>query len=57
VTREQINLNVKIPELKILETNKINEESTEIIAEISNDMDEGNVLFQRERNTIRDIIT
>gem|GEM_PF-6036751 len=35
----------------------MNDENTQVIAQISNDLDEGNVLFQRERNSIRNIMT
>jgi hypothetical protein len=57
VSREQINITVKIPEISIIETKQINEESAQIIAELSNDVDEGNVSFQRQRNDIRKIIS
>ena len=57
-TREQINLTVKIPELNIIDTtNNPGDESTQVIAELSNDLDEWNVLFQRERNGLWNIMT
>jgi hypothetical protein len=46
-------LNIKIPDIEVIDLKKSGETTADIIAKISNDLDEGMVIFQRLRNGIR----
>ena len=52
-----MNLSIKIPDIQIIDLKKSGTETAEIIAKISNDMDEGMVIFQRLRNGVRNNIS
>ena len=53
ITKESVTVSIKIPDIEILNLKKTWEETTEVIAEISHDVDEGMVTFQRLRNGLR----
>ncbi len=53
VAKEIVTLEIKIPEIEVIDLKKSGKETADIIAQISNDMDEGLVVFQRLRNGIR----
>lgn len=53
ITKETVRLTITIPEIKIIDLQKSDEETADIIAQITNDMDKGMVIFQRLRNNIR----
>lgn len=53
VTKEHVDINIKIPEIEVIDVKKSGEETADIIAKISNDLDEWMIIFQRLRNGIR----
>lgn len=53
ITKETVRLTITIPEIEIIDLQKSGEETADIIAQITNDMDEGMVIFQRLRNNMR----
>jgi len=53
ITKETVSLNIKIPDIEVIDMKKSWETTADIIAKISNDMDEWLVIFQRLRNGIR----
>jgi hypothetical protein len=53
VAKETVTLNIKIPDIEVIDMKKSTEETAEVIAKISNDLDEGTVIFQRLRNGTR----
>jgi hypothetical protein len=53
VTKETVNLSIQIPNIEVIDLKKTWEKTAEIIAKISNDLDEWTVIFQRLRNGIR----
>lgn len=50
--REIVTVNIKIPTIEIVDVNKTGDGTADIIAKISNDLDEWMVIFQRLRNGI-----
>jgi len=52
ISNENVVLNIATPSLKITDLKKIDDANAQIIAELSNDVDEWNVVFQRLRNNI-----
>lgn len=52
-SKQHVSLNIKIPDLEIVDVKKTGKETADIIAKISNDLDEGMIIFQRLRNGIR----
>lgn len=53
ITKESVSINIKTPDIEVLDVKKTGEETADIIAKISNDLDEWTVIFQRLRNGIR----
>jgi len=53
VAKEIVTLSIKIPDIQVIDIKKSGEETADVIAKISNDMDEGMVIFQRLRNNMR----
>jgi hypothetical protein len=53
IAKEIVTLSIKIPDIQVIDIKKSGEETADVIAKISNDMDEGMVIFQRLRNNIR----
>lgn len=53
ITKETVTLSIQIPDIEVIDLKKTGEATAEIIAKISNDLDEGTVIFQRLRNGIR----
>lgn len=51
--KKTVTLNIKIPNIEVIDVKKSGETTAEIIAKISNDLDEGTVIFQRLRNGVR----
>jgi len=49
-------VNIKIPDIEVIDI-KQGEGTAEIVAKISNDLDEGMVVFQRLRNGVRNTIS
>ena len=52
IAKQQVTINIKVPEIEIVDLKK-SQGAAEIIAKISNDLDEWTVIFQRLRNSIR----
>lgn len=50
LSKEVVNFTIQIPNISIIDVQKVNEEYANIIAELEQDLDEGLVSFQRERN-------
>jgi hypothetical protein len=57
LSKETVNLNINIPKIEITDVHQIDSGNAEIIAKIEQDLDEGLVSFQRERNGIIRAIT
>ena len=57
ISKEVVNFNIQIPEINITDVKKIDNQNAEIIAELENDIDEGLVTFQRDRNGMIQAIT
>lgn len=57
ISKEVVNFTIKIPDISITEVKKIDEQNAQIIALLENDLDEGLVTFQRERNGLIKAIT
>lgn len=53
ITKETVTLNIKIPDIEVIDVKKSGEKTADIIAKISNDLDEWTIIFQRLRNWIR----
>lgn len=53
IAKEIVTVDIKIPDIEVIDFKKNGEKTADIIAQISNDMDEGLVVFQRLRNGIR----
>lgn len=51
--KQQVKLNIKTPDLEIVDVKKTGKDTADIIAKISNDLDEGLIIFQRLRNGVR----
>lgn len=56
IAKETVTLKIMIPDIQIIDLKKSGEDTADIIAKISNDIDEGQVIFQRLRNGIRSTI-
>jgi hypothetical protein len=54
IAKEEVVLQIQIPKIEIIKINQKDKETSEIIAKIQNDIDEGMVSFQRtrEKNTM-----
>lgn len=50
IAKEEVTINISIPKVEIVQINQKDKETSEIIAKIQNDIDEGMVTFQRTRN-------
>jgi len=46
-------VNIKIPDIEVINVRKSGETTADIVAKISNDLDTGMIIFQRQRNGIR----
>ncbi|MCX6825442.1 MAG: VCBS repeat-containing protein [candidate division SR1 bacterium] len=57
ITKQNISVNIATPDIEVLDVKKTGEATADIIAKISNDLDEGMVIFQRLRNGIRSNIS
>lgn len=51
--KQQVKLSIKTPDLEIVDVKKTGKDTADIIAKISNDLDEGLIIFQRLRNGVR----
>ena len=52
MAKETVNLDIKIPDIEVIDLKKSGEATADVIAKISHDLDEGTVIFQRLRNGI-----
>ena len=57
IAKEHVTLNIKIPDIEVIDLKQSGEKTADIIAKISNDLDEGTVIFQRLRNGVRNTIS
>lgn len=53
IAKEVVTLSISIPDIEIIDLKKSGETTADIVAKISNDIDEGMVIFQRLRNGMR----
>ncbi len=56
ITKQTITVNINTPNIEIIDLKKSGKNTADIIAKISNDLDEGMVIFQRLRNGLRNDI-
>lgn len=56
ITKQTVTLNIKVPDIEIVDMKKTGEETADIVAKISADIDSGMVIFQRLRNGMRNNI-
>ena len=53
ITKERVTVHISIPDIQVIDVKKSGDTTADIIAKISNDLDEGTIIFQRLRNGIR----